>query len=350
VIRVVAAVAVITAACGSGSTELIGDDALPGLESLVIAPDTSRVDLDDLAITHALDFIATGRFEDGSTRDVTALVTWATDRTDAGTFPSAGHWLGTNRAGGKSTISAHSGSIIGTAQIEIFVDVTLIDPVFPPPPGGTTAFDPPTPVVTGDPTRSPAIVYPATEVMLPLGLYPILFQYDQGTVADVIRLHFVGPYLDLTVFTTGDRWQPDATAWDLITRTSAGDAATLTAAGVDLADPTTVWESTPIELDVARDDATGAIYYWSSSGDGVMKAAPAHAASSQFYAEPPDTTCVGCHALSRDGRRLAAGYGGEKLQEASVPDRDVIIPAMRDAGWSTFSPDGHRLVIATRAR
>lgn len=336
------------AACGSGSTELIGDDALPGLQSLAVSPGSSRVDLDDLAVTHTLDLVATGTFDDGSERDVSASVTWSTDRADAGTFPSPAHWLGTNRAGGVSTITARSGSITGSAQIEIYVDLTLTDPAAPPPAGSTTAFDPPTPVIVGDPQRSPSIIYPATETMVPLGLAPILVQYGLGTVADVIRLELVGPYLDVTVFTTADRWLPDATAWDLVTRTIAGSAATLTAAGVDLADPTAVWESTPIELDVARDEIPGSIYYWSSSGAGVMKAALAHPTAAQFYPEPPDATCVGCHTLSRDGRRLAAGYGAEKLQEITVPDRQVTIPVGRDAGWSTFSPDGHRLVIGNK--
>jgi hypothetical protein len=339
-------VLVVVTACGSSSTELIGDDALPGLETIAITPAASRIDLVDLAVPHALDFTAIGTFRDGPPRDVTAEVTWSTDRPDAGAFPTPGRWTGTNRAGGLVTVEARSGPIAATARIEIFVQLELADPVFPPPPGSTDPFEPPTPVVVGDPTRSPRVVYPAHEVMFPQGLYRILFQLDAGDVADVFRLHFVGPYLDLAVFTTADRWQPDELAWDLVAHTSTGERAALAVAGVDSTDPGTVWESAPIDLYFARDAIPGAVYYWSSTSEGVVKASPSLPTPTEFYPQPPDDKCAGCHALSRDGRRMALGYDGERLLEVSVPDRNIILPRDRDAGWSTFSPDGARVLVA----
>src|SRR5690606_630395 len=92
------------------------------------------------------------------------------------------------------------------------------------------------------------------------------------------------------------------------------------------------------------------IYYWSTSSEGVMKGVLSEPAPTKFYTTPPDDTCVACHTVSRDGTRLAVGYGGEKLQEVSVPDRDVLIAASRgyDMGWSTFSPDGSLLLVASK--
>src|SRR6185369_4453087 len=55
---------------------------------------------------------------------------------------------------------------------------------------------------------------------------------------------------------------------------------------------------------------------------------------------------------SRDGKRLAVNNGGEKLKEVSVPARAAIVPASgaptREGGWSTFSPDGKQLLLASK--
>ena len=73
----------------------------------------------------------------------------------------------------------------------------------------------------------------------------------------------------------------------------------------------------------------GAIYYWSTGTQGVMKALVSDPIPSKFYTDPAaanSNTCVACHTLSRDGKRLAVGYGGEKLWEVSVPERERIVP------------------------
>ncbi|HVK77577.1 MAG TPA: MopE-related protein [Kofleriaceae bacterium] len=334
-------------ACGTHTTELVADaGGLPGLVALEVTPGDTAVELTDLSAELAVPLTATGTFRDGHRRDVTAEITWATDRDDAGGFPSPGRWVASNRAGGVVTVEARSGTIAAAAHIAITVRLAVTDPAFPPPPGAADGFAAPTPVVTGDPMRSPRIVYPADEVMFPVNLRGVLFQYDAGSVADVLRLRFRSSFLDLQVLTTSDRWRPDAQLWELLARTSAGDKAVMTVAGLASASPTTIWESTAIDVYFSAAAVDGSIYYWSTSSEGVLKAGLAQATPQQFYAQPPDTTCVGCHTLSRDGRRLAVGYGGEILQEVSVPARATIVPASRPMGWSTFSPDGRRLLVA----
>jgi hypothetical protein len=339
---------IVAVACGDHSTELFPDDSLPGLVELVVTPAESTIEIADLAADHAVELVATGRFVDGSSRDVTDLVAWASDRDDAGGFAAPGRWLASNRAAGPVAVEARSGSIAGAATIAVRMRIDVVDPVFPPPPGAIDLFDPATPVVVGDAMRSPRIVYPAHDVMFPINLYRILFQYDTGTAADVFRIAYRSTWLDIHVYTTGDRWQPDEVQWGYLALTTAGDKLAMTVSGIDTADPTTIWDSAPIDLNFSRSAVDGAIYYWSTSSEGVMKGTLSQSAPTKFYTSPPDTTCVACHTVSRDGRRLAVGYDGERLQEVAVPSRDVIIPAGRDMGWSTFSPDGRLLLVAHR--
>ena len=340
------AVLAASAAC-SHSTELIGDDEpLPGLISLEITPSESMITIDELTGEHFVTLVATGHFRDGPDRVVTDDIGWATNRNDVGGFPLPGRWVATNRAGGLVTVEGRSGPIAATATIGVRVVVEIIDPAFPPPTGAIDAFRPPTPVVVGDSSRSPTVEYPAPSVMFPINIRHVLFQYDRGNANDAFRLRYSAPYLDLSVFTTSDRWQPDDQAWDLLSLTNAGDRVEMTVAGVDLADPSTVWASDSMDIYFSRAQVEGAIYYWSTSSQGVMKAALSQSSPTKFYTEPPDTTCVACHTLSRDGRRLTVGYDGERLQEVSVPDRTTILPAARDAGWTTFSPDAKMILVA----
>ncbi len=343
-------------ACGREDVELVdaggdrdGGPIIVGLVGLTVAPGDTTITIDDLAVPRTVEYRAQGRFIDGSSRDVTGEVAWGVDNRAPGDFAAAGAWRSSNTAGGPVTVAARASGLTATATLAVVIRPVIIDPASPPPAGSEDLFAPPTPVVAGDATRSPRIVYPAHEVMFPTNVYRILFQYDTGTANDVYQLRFESTFLDLRVYTTSDRWQADAASWGFLATTNAGGAVTMTVSAVDLAMPATIWASAPITLEFSRSAVEGAIYYWSTSSEGVMKGVLSAAAPTKFYTQPPDTTCVACHTVSRDGRRLTVGYDGENLQEVAIPSRDVIIDTERYfAGWTTFSPDGTRLLLAHR--
>jgi hypothetical protein len=324
-----------------------GGPTIPGLVSLEVSPADTQVVIDDLAVPQDVAYTATGTFDGGDTRDVTDLVAWGTDNPAPGAFVAAGDWRSSNAAGGPVVVGASANGMTATADLSVILEPSIQDPSFPPPPGADDLFD--TLPVGSDPGHSPAIVYPANQVMFPVNLYRVLFQYDTAAGTDVYQLHFVSPYLDMRVTTTSDRWQADATSWAYLALTDAGSDVTMTVSAIDLGAPDTAWASAPITLSFSAQPVGGAIYYWSTSSQGVMKGSLASATPEKFYTEAPDTTCVACHTVSRDGKRLAVGYDGEKLQEVNVPDRDVVIPAgTYDSGWSTFSPDGTRLLVGNK--
>ena len=349
---VIAAWAAGAACAGREDVELLDDGpsgdgaAIPGLVALEVVPGDAEVVIDTLPAPRTLQYLARGRFRDGSLRDVTTEVGWGVDNLAPGTIGRGGTWTSSNAAGGPVLVEARAGEVTATARLDVVLKPVLDDPGAPPPAGATGGFD--DPVTTGDLARSPRIVYPAHQVKFPLNVYRVLFQYQPGRDTDVYQLRFRSRYLDLKVHTTSDRWQPDAVAWGYLARSNAGGEVELTVSGLDLAAPGRVWASTPITLAFARASVEGAIYYWSTSSEGVMKGVISQPAPSKFYTQPPDQTCVACHTVSRDGRRMAVGYGGEVLQEITIPARDVVIPAGRyQAGWSTFSPDATHLLIAS---
>ena len=225
-----------------------------------------------------------------------------------------------------------------------------------------------------DSAREPAIVYPSHETMFPINVSRIRHDWAPGGSNTLFRLRFAGPKTTVNVYTTDLTWLPDEEQWDWIAESNRGASVELTVSGVDPNDAADVWQSKAITLHFSEAEVEGAIYYWSTGTEGVMRALVSDPIPVKFYTDPTATdsgTCVACHTLSRDGKRLAVGYGGEVLREVNVPERETILPVDGGTGggmpcdpkvdkgcdkgmvgkgmpsaWTTFSPDGEMLLVA----
>lgn len=206
-----------------------------------------------------------------------------------------------------------------------------------------------------DPPKEPGIVYPSHETMFPVNVSHIRHEWVAGGANDLFRLVFTGAKTTTTIYTTKREWEPTDEQWDWIAESNRGGAVTVVVSALQTAAPQSIWQSKSITLHYSAVEVEGALYYWSTGSAGIMKALVSDRIPEKFYTDPKATdanTCVACHTLSRDGKRLAVNYGGEKLKEVSVPARAAIVPATgaptRDGGWSTFSPDGKQLLIASK--
>jgi hypothetical protein len=225
-----------------------------------------------------------------------------------------------------------------------------------------------------EPSREPALVYPASETMFPLNVSNIRHEWSSAGNT-LFELEFVGPKTRVLVYTLGSSFTPTAEQWDWIAESNRGAAVTLSIRGLDPARPDQAFRSSPIQLYFSSSAVDGAIYYWSTDGKGVMRALVSDTHPVKFYTDPQATDaakCTGCHTLSRDGKRLAVGYDGEQLRVVSVPEREVVLPTSSGAGgasggdtgktgagklgpaipaaWTTFSPDGTLLLVAAAGK
>jgi hypothetical protein len=224
-----------------------------------------------------------------------------------------------------------------------------------------------------DALREPAILYPSHETMFPIDVTRIRHDWSAAE-NDLFELRFVGENTTVTVYTSSLDFTPSAEQWDWIAESNRGSAVELSVAGLSTEQATDAWSSAPITLLFSESAVEGAIYYWSTGTQGIMRATVSDPQPEKFYATPGAAdaeTCVGCHTLSRDGKRLAVGYDGEKLREVSVPERELIQPTSavteppapapgmpkpgmpkpgmdgsRPSAWTTFSPDGRLLLVA----
>jgi parallel beta-helix repeat protein len=131
----------ITATSGSvsGATQLTVTTA--ALVSIAVTPGEASI-----ALGTSQQFTATGTFTDGSTQNLTGMVTWSTDTPGTGTIsntvPTQG--LATSVGTGAANITASSGTISGTAQLAVtaaaLVSIAINPPTASIPLGTTQQF------------------------------------------------------------------------------------------------------------------------------------------------------------------------------------------------------------------
>jgi hypothetical protein len=203
--------------------------------------------------------------------------------------------------------------------------------------------------------NEPAIVYPSHQTMFPVNVSRIRFEWTEPAVDLAYELRFEGDETQVSIFTTGSSWSPTEEEWDWVAESNRGGAVTFTVTALDPAAPGQAWTSGSIDVFISGAAVPGAIYYWSTGTSGVMRARIEDSISQKFYTDPEASDageCVACHTVSRDGRRMAMGYGGEALRTIDIDTFDVLVPkptqAERKVGWSTFSPDGELLLVAEK--
>ncbi len=225
-----------------------------------------------------------------------------------------------------------------------------------------------------DADKEPVVIYPNHETMFPINVSRIRHEWSTGTSNGLFELQFVGPNTDVTVYTANTNWLPTDEQWDWIAESNRGNSVQLTVRGLNPEAPDNAWSSKPITVIFSEAEVEGAIYYWATGTQGIMKALVSDPVPVKFYPGPAAddaNTCVACHTLSRDGKRMAVGYDGMKLREVTVPELERLVPTDaqladggtqpvdpgapkppagggggRDAAWMTFSPDGELLLVA----
>lgn len=347
--RLVVVWAVMWLLAGCTETVELGSGRLSGLVALELRPPSAVATVTDLtAGPVAIQFTAIGRFVDGTRRDVTDLVEWNVDNPLPGTIDH-GTYLTSNAAGGHVVVRARalvSGDAIETgADVHVVVALELVDGVFPPPVGAETLFSPDAAIVVGGPL-APTLLYPSSGTLFPQDLSRIVFQHAPAPQTDAYRWRLVSDSLSLSVLTGGNRWQPDGAVWSLIAATHAGGDVRLLVEAASSVAPGTIYSAPEAPLVFARGGAGGVLYHWSAATTAVMRSTLSAETPSRLYPQDADTTCVGCHAVSRDGKQMALAYD-DGLRTIALDSATPILTApVRPMGWATYSPDGSLLVVA----
>lgn len=216
--------------------------------------------------------------------------------------------------------------------------------------------------------QGPALVYPTPDTMFPPNIAKILFQWTDPA-GNAFRMRFSVGQTTLDVYTDGTdptcaKAATGGRCWESASDTlmpylegAAGGKIDLQITSIDAAAPTTARQSATYSFRVSRNPVPGAIYYWSTTAQGIRKGT-LDGRDAADYLTPPGAKgqCVACHTLSRSGKRLSVALPGDLLGLADVvmaPPPLTFGPSSQgfpgqniQASWATFSPDESKIVVA----
>ncbi|MGB8298158.1 MAG: hypothetical protein WCG85_22280 [Polyangia bacterium] len=320
-----------------------------------------------------------------------------------GEFPADGSSLFTTRLptssadppqrGGKVTIQAMAASTdnpITTVTTTLTVKIVDSGSAAAGSLGATPAIpSDPGPEFTGtnSATLAPKLVYPNDGVLLPPNMQQMEVHFQPGSkTGELYEISLLSDYSEYRYYTRcyadpakfllgSCAYEIDADTVNVIAESNSGtDPLTLTVRGTD--ENGNVGSSASISVQFAGDRVDGAIYYWTTTSNTTQQPSimrfdfgsqSALAAVLQPSDLPDDggnahanTTCVGCHALSRDGKRMVASKGASYagylvyIADLSLPKtaanwltvdgRSSGTAAANRVMNASFNPDGTQFV------
>lgn len=349
------------------------DGALPpALDPIPPAPEGLtglRLDPASASVTDArppaatVRFRAIGRFEDRE-EDLSDSVLWRLGEPALGTL-SAGAFTASGR-GGTTEVEALIGELRAVASLTVRIDRVIVLPSVAP---GVMSLFPEE--LDADVEDGPSVLYPASDVVLPANMPALRFEWASLSGTQAYELRLESSAGRLRVFTDQPRVELDRELWSPWLETHVGRGFSVS---VRAATSAGVRRSSRQRVEIAEAALTGTAYFWSTRASGILRARLSDPAASRYFpavaAERPDAGfddagqpiepgeadapgCASCHTLSRDGRRMALGYEGEKLLvlDTSGPTPVALGPAQtKKFAFGTFNPDATRLAFTEKGR
>ena len=232
-------------------------------------------------------------------------------------------------------------------------------------------------------TAAPTVAYPLPHALFPANLAPVEIHLTKTVATQTIaRVNFHVTGFDLNFYDTCVAAEQDPNGCVLTIPAAVcktlGDAnyfGALTTT-IRLADAAgaNVGEATLDDVSWTYNRLSGGLYYWTTSSTGVSQTeirrynfADAGGKPETYWSQNPDSpqltgsavpvdqagphACMGCHAISRDGSKIALSFGGSLPAAFELIDVATKMPLAQRldtttgyASMTSFSPDNSRLI------
>lgn len=327
------------------------EPGMPGLpqDILTLMPADPVIKVDGKS-PFKLDFKVTRKGE-----DVTSGATLTVDNDYFGSFQGA-TLLGRAGAVGRTKVRAQLGNDIGSTSLTVRLESVVIAPDAPPDAPGKFGG-------SADPRRAPVIAYPPPGALMPPNINVLEFQWTPGE-ATLFELHLVGETVDLKIYTkckavgSGCSFVPDEATMKLLTQSARNGTVELSMRGSAL-EGGGVGTTAAQKLSFSDSDMKGGLYYWAASIGGIARydfGLRGQTAENFYGPVRAVAVCVGCHAMSRNGKRIAVGMnipGPAQLRSLETASRNKLFEVgtglLSGSNYQAFSPDGQYLVTTEAA-
>ena len=344
----------VTACSGSGSGHGPGAP-IDGLTSIVVTPANQTLVIDGTTPATS-GYKAVGTFADGHTADISGKVTFALADATLGSFSGSSFTSGVDH-GGLTSVSASAGTVAGQTGLALQLKQRYSDP-------GSTGLPPNPGTLLGGgstPALAAQLLYPNDGILVPPNLGKLELHWKPAAGATLFAIDFNNGATDVEVYAActnptngGCIYLPDAKVWHWIAESNRGGTALSIKVRSTDGKGGGVGSSNAVSLSFSQDDINGGLYYWTTSGGtGIMRFD--FASSTQTQAQKfigtqlTGGTCVGCHALSRDGKKVVAEAGGQNDGRLLLLDVATAMPMVAFGStpksiFESWDPTGGRYV------
>jgi hypothetical protein len=336
------------------------DGHVRNLVSVAVMPAMATLNAVDGAMpTQAFMVVAT--YDDGSTSPLPNGV-WSSTAPVVGTINrTTGLYTAGGVVAGRSTITVMINGMMATGTVDVNVTRTVVDT-------GTPA-DAATHFAAGvttmnDPAQAATLLYPLDHARMPENVYPADIQWSGGAMNDIYQVRMDAPGVTVRAYVLnsgggfGFHWASTRDAWRALAESAPDMDVTI---AVDRWDSSsnTVFTGTARTIQFANASIRGAIYYWDLGQGRIQRINGDGSGRVNFMPNPPadpsspGNQCVACHAISRDGRRMAAELWGGNSPSAifdltgdttASPPPMIVQPGVTTFLSASFSADNSRLV------
>jgi hypothetical protein len=292
------------------------------------------------------------RDERGAETDVTAQAVFTLDDAELGAFAGARLSGSTTRAGESRVLAAFGES---QARARVRLHLTAIRIGTGAPSDAASQFD----QAVADPALAPGLLYPSDGTIVPPNLSELELHFSGA--GELYELSLTGALASLRLFTRGQAgesaglWERIAASdWSMVAEAARGGSVSLTVRALSAG---RVGSSAPSTLFFTHENMKGGIYFWSPPGGIFRHDFDAPTSESELVYGGGEGAglgggfgdgCVGCHALSADGTRMAVSTDVLESGAATVIDvatgEPLFAPSSAAFDFAAFDPTGEQLV------
>ena len=312
-------------------------DTVAGLVSLSITPEDATI-AQDLNQTATLTYKVMGLFAGGE-RDVSGAAAFSLKDDSFGVFKGP-TLTPIKNLGGKTTVKAEVGSLSVSTGVTLKVRTSVVATGAPT--DAATWFTSP---CTGGTTFKMA--YPETGAMVPPNLADFSVMWSDS-ISDLWQITLQSDSSEVKVYTVQQKHRLSAAIWQLLAYSNVQGAVEISITGVKKASPATCALSDKVQVIVGPGEIKGGIYYWVTAPDNAIMRydfGQSDKKPESYLSQKGMGYCVGCHAISPDGSRLAFAddkdYGGimEVKTKKLLTTKTPTVDKPPKAYFQAFTPD-----------